>query len=793
MKKNDLKNHNAEDAVDLSRIDSLVAEIGKATSDVIPILQAIQETYNYLPAEALQRVCEISDITPASITGIATFYSQFRLRPAGRYAIKVCIGTACHVMGGESIYEAFKQHLSIPEDDDTDADRLFTVEKVACLGCCMLAPAVLIDDITYGFLRPDTVPQVLRDFLSAQTSGGEKRFASHKNDKLLRGEVRMCLCSSCIASGARAVYDTLGSEIQNLELPVKLKTVGCTGMAYQTPLVTIAMQDGREFQYGRVKPEDIRTILLNHFQPASPGRRSMAAVSHLLEKLYTDESWEPVTRYAIDTRNGPDACYTESQCHLVTEHNGTLDPLDLNEYIKQDGFQALKKCLNQLSPDEIIADIATSGLRGRGGAGFPTGEKWKSVRSTAGDGKFIVCNGDEGDPGAFMDRMILESFPFRVIEGMVIASLALSVHEGFIYVRAEYPLANHRIRKALKICEEQNLLGERILGSDHNFRIKVVAGAGAFVCGEETALMAAIQGERGMPRLRPPYPAEKGLWGKPTLVNNVETYALVPWIIRNGSENFARLGTAESKGTKTFALAGKIRRSGLIEVPMGTTLRQIVEDIGGGIPDNKKLKAIQVGGPSGGCVPDHLADTPVDYEDLTSAGAMMGSGGMVVLDETDCMVDIARYFMAFTQVESCGKCTFCRIGTKRMLEILDRLCTGQGKEGDIEALEHLAKWIQETSLCGLGKTAPNPVLTTLRYFREEYEAHIQGRCPAGKCKEMISYTITDDCIGCTRCSQRCAAGAIEMRPYEKHEIDAEKCTRCGTCMQACPVNAVEVK
>ena len=781
------------DDINLNDIDKIVAEIGKEPGDVIAILQAIQTKYNYLPEVTLHRVCEITNIKPASITGVSTFYSQFRLRPAGRHSIKVCIGTACHVMGGESIFEAFKQQLNIPKDNDTDIERLFTVEKVACLGCCMLAPAVQIDDITYGFLTTQTAASVIRDFLATQENGASNQEYLAQSNRHISGEIKICLCSSCMASGTKDVYEEFQKHISDLALPVALKTVGCTGVAYQTPLIELIMEDGHTFQYGKVKPQDVKAILLKHFRPTSIKSKSSAAVKRLLEKIYTDETWQPVTRYAIDLRNGPDATYTGPQQHLVTEHCGNLGPLNLEEYIDHGGFSALKRCLNDFFPQEIIEQVNKSGLRGRGGAGFPTGKKWEIVNSANGELKYIVCNGDEGDPGAFMDRMILESFPFRVIEGMIIASYALGISEGFMYIRAEYPLAINRIRDALTLCEKHGFLGDDIMGSGHSFYLNYVAGAGAFVCGEETALIAAIQGRRGMPRYRPPYPSENGLWGKPTLVNNVETFAMVPWIMRHGADKFSTLGTNLSKGTKTFALAGKIVRSGLIEVPMGTTLRQIVEQIGGGILNGKQLKAVQVGGPSGGCVPASLADTPVDYEALTSAGAIMGSGGMVVLDDTDCMVDIARYFMAFTQKESCGKCTFCRIGTKRLLEILDRLCKGEGQKGDIEKLETLAQSIQTGSLCGLGRTAPNPVLSTLKHFREEYQAHIEGRCPAAKCKDLITYSITDDCIGCTRCAQRCSSGAIEMRHYEKHEIDPEKCIKCDTCRQVCPVDAVMVE
>ena len=393
----------------------------------------------------------------------------------------------------------------------------------------------------------------------------------------------------------------------------------------------------------------------------------------------------------------------------------------------------MRKCLNGTPPEKVLAEICLSGLRGRGGAGFPTVRKWTAVRAQTSPEKFVVCNGDEGDPGAFMDRMLMESYPFRVLEGMIIAGLTVGAENGYLYIRAEYPLAVQRITAAIEQCRLKGYLGNNICGSGRKLDLQIVQGAGAFVCGEETALLASIMGQRGMPRLRPPFPAESGLWDKPTLINNVETYAMVPWILRHGGQAFATLGTATSKGTKVFALAGKVARGGLIEVPMGVTLRQIVEEIGGGIAGDLKFKAVQVGGPSGGCVPERLSDVPVDYESLTSAGAIMGSGGLVVLDETDCMVDIARYFLQFTQNQSCGKCTFCRVGTRRMLEILDRICTGKGKPGDIEKLEELSRQIKMGSLCGLGKTAPNPVLSTIQYFRDEYEAHLAGKCPAGKC------------------------------------------------------------
>ncbi|MFO8080362.1 MAG: NADH-ubiquinone oxidoreductase-F iron-sulfur binding region domain-containing protein [Armatimonadota bacterium] len=426
-------------------------------------------------------------------------------------------------------------------------------------------------------------------------------------------------------------------------------------------------------------------------------------------------------------------------------------------------------------------------------AGFPTGLKWEAVRNADSEPKFIICNGDEGDPGAFMDRMILESYPFRVLEGMIIGAYAAGVHDGLLYIRAEYPLAVQRMWNALAECRERGYLGEGILGSGFDLQLGIREGAGAFVCGEESALIASIEGDRGTPRLRPPYPADSGLWGRPTLINNVETWAVVPWIIREGADKFASMGTERSKGTKVFALAGKVDRGGLIEVPMGITIREIVEEIGGGVADGREFKAVQIGGPSGGCIPERLADTPVDYEALAELGAIMGSGGFVVLDDNDCMVDVARYFLEFTQRESCGKCVPCRIGTRRMLEILERIATGEGRASDLDTLQSLGAMVRDTSLCALGGTAPNPVLTTLEYFREEYEAHIDGRCPAGVCKALIRYEITDECIGCTLCSQACPADAIPMRPHQVHEVDQELCVKCGTCVNVCPVDAVDVR
>ncbi|MFW6163141.1 MAG: NAD(P)H-dependent oxidoreductase subunit E, partial [Planctomycetota bacterium] len=742
------------DAIDLSYVDQAAEEIGRGAECLIPLLQAIQERYRYLPEPALRRLCEITDITPAAVAGVSTFYSQFRHQPMGEHLIRICVGTACHVKGASLIHDAFCQHLGVPEGDDTDRDGLFTVEKVACLGCCMLAPAVQIDDVTYGHLTADTVPRVVRDFLELDRSvEHHPHEAAVADGDLIESEIRVSLDTCCVARGSAEVYKALRDAAAHSGARVRVKGVGCAGMSHLEPLVEVGAPRQPRATYVGVEPLEAKSIVHRHFRPRGIGRRVAVAVSGLLEKAYNDEAHGAVRRRAIDVRDPAIAAFVGRQKQIATEHSGQFGPLDLDEYLERDGFQALARSVRDDTPDDVLAEVHRSGLRGRGGAGYATGVKWQHVRAVPGQKKYLVCNGDEGDPGAFMDRMMLESFPYRVIEGMAIAAYAVGADEGYLYIRAEYPLAVQRVRAALRRCQERGYLGDDILGSGFRLRLRIMEGAGAFVCGEETALLASIEGRRGMPRLRPPYPALEGLWGKPTLVNNVETYAVVPWILRHGAEAFAALGTPESKGTKVFALAGKVARGGLIEVPMGISLREIVEEIGGGVAGGKRLKAVQIGGPSGGCVPARLCHTPVDYEALTAVGAIMGSGGLVVLDDTDCMVDIARYFLEFTQDQSCGKCTFCRIGTRRMLDILERLCAGEGHKGDLDELERLCHMVKQGSLCGLGTTAPNPVLTTLRYFRDEYEAHLEGRCPAGKCRALIAYTITDDCIGCTRCAQ----------------------------------------
>ena len=571
---------------------------------------------------------------------------------------------------------------------------------------------------------------------------------------------------SCgVATGAKKTAAQFERLIEEKDLDVKVDITGCVGTCYLEPIVDVYDDNNNMTRYVKVNADKASEIVEKHLV-----------------------NGEVVTDLAL---HDEDKLFIEKQQRVVLRHCGLINPEKIEEYIAVGGYAATKKVVTSMTQDEVIEEIKVSGLRGRGGAGFPTWFKWNAAKANKADQKYIVCNADEGDPGAFMDRSVLEGDPHSLIEGMIIGGYAMGARDGVIYVRAEYPLAIHRLEIAMAQAREKGFLGKNIFGSGFDFDLRIKAGAGAFVCGEETALIASLEGERGMPRLKPPFPAAKGYWQKPTNINNVETYANVAWIIANGGAAFGAMGTDKSKGTKVFALAGKIKKGGLVEVPMGLPLRDVIYGIGGGIKKDKEFKAVQMGGPSGGCIPASLIDTPVDYENINKTGAIVGSGGMIVMDETTCMVDMARYFLDFTRKESCGKCNYCRIGTKRMLEILERITKGEGKDGDIELLEELAYKVKDGAMCGLGQTAPNPVLTTIKYFRNEYEDHIYNKkCTAASCKSLISFNITDDCRGCTACARKCPVGAISGEKKEKHVIDQDVCIRCGRCEENCKFDAI---
>ncbi|MBI2377233.1 MAG: NAD(P)H-dependent oxidoreductase subunit E [Deltaproteobacteria bacterium] len=764
----------AHDSIQRDLLGALAESFGR---DPVSLLAAAQRAAGFLSDEVLDELSRQTGLSLARLRGLATFYNSFSLVPRGRRVIRVCQGTACHVRGSERIWDSLSEHLELGEGRSVTSDGELSIETAACLGCCSLAPVLQVGDETFGRLVARDVGAFLEGLSARPAASGELRSMSSRRPN----RVAVGLGSCGVAAGGRQVFMAARAALRDLGIEADLVVTGCLGLCYREVLVELQAPELGRCLYGEVSPERVAELLVDWF----------------LEKRVPAEGLVAREGFGSTPLDGlvpseHDEGFVHGQTRIVLRNCGRVDPESLDDYVARDGYASFRRAIATMRPESVIEQIVASGLRGRGGAGFPTGLKWSRARASRGDQKFVIANGDEGDPGAFMDRSVLEGDPFSVLEGLSIAGFAVGAHEGIVYIRDEYALAVERMQLAVEAARARGLLGTRIEGSAFSFDVRIARGAGAFVCGEETALIASLEGGRGTPRLRPPYPVERGYLGRPTCINNVETLANVPWILEHGPAAYRAYGIGESRGTKVFSLAGDIRRSGLIEVPMGITIREIVEDLGGGSPRGLPIKAVQVGGPSGGCIPASLFDTPVDYESLVGTGAIMGSGGLVAMDESACMVDIARYFLAFTQAESCGKCTFCRIGTKRMLEILDELVLGRARPGDLERLETLAWRVRASSLCGLGKSAPNPVLTTLRYFKSEYEAHLKGECPAKKCRALIRFQIDRFvCDSCARCHAQCPAHAISVPVDELPlAIDPEQCIRCAGCFEACQFGAI---
>ena len=738
--------------VDLSLMEGVLRQYQDDSTSLIMILQQAQAIYGYLPQEVIYHVAERTGNSPAKVMGVATFYSYFRLKPMGTYQIMLCDGTACHVNGSDRIRAAITQELGIHNGETTE-DGMFTLNEVACLGCCSLAPVMMINGDTYGNLTPEKTINILRQLRQRESGEGIR---------ILVGQ------GSCgVSAGAGRVAKVLAGHMTATD-SFTVETTGCIGMCYLEPIVDIYEGDKLLHRLVKVTETDALDIV------EAIRKKDFSK----LEAMFISDE---------------DARFLKKQKRVALRHCGVVDPTSIDDYIKSDGYKAIDKALH-MTPEEVIEEIKVSGLAGRGGAGFPTWFKWNAARNAQGEHKHLICNADEGDPGAFMDRAVIESDPHSLIEGMLIGAYAIGASDMYVYIRAEYPLAVERLGNAIEQARSRGLLGENILGTDFSCDLNIKIGAGAFVCGEETALIESMEGKRGMPRLKPPFPAQSGYLNEPSNINNVETFANVAWIINNGGAAFAAMGTENSKGTKVFALTGKVQRGGLVEVPMGNSLRDVIFDIAGGIKNGRSYKAVQMGGPSGGCIPADLVDTPIDYKALSATGAIMGSGGMVVMDDTSCMVNIARFFLDFTARESCGKCVPCRIGTTRMMEILNRICDGQGQEGDIELLEQLCVSIKDGSLCGLGQTAPNPVLTTIRYFRDEYEAHIRDKkCPAHECSALLKISIDPaKCKGCTVCARKCPVECISGERKTPHVIDQSSCIKCKQCVSSCKFDAIVV-
>ena len=738
--------------VDLSLMEGVLRQYQEDATSLIMILQQAQSIYGYLPQEVIYHVAQRTGNSPAKVMGVATFYSYFRLQPMGTYQIMLCDGTACHVNGSERIRTAITQELGIHNGETTE-DGMFTLNEVACLGCCSLAPVMMINGDTYGNLTPEKTIKILRQLRQREAGNGIR---------ILVGQ------GSCgVSAGAARVAKVLAGHMTATD-SFTVETTGCIGMCYLEPIVDIYEGEQLLHRLVRVTETDALGIV------EAVRKKDFSK----LEAMFISDE---------------DARFLKKQKRVALRNCGVVDPTSIDDYINHAGYQALDKAL-KMKPEEVIEEIKVSGLAGRGGAGFPTWFKWDAARKAEGEQKHLICNADEGDPGAFMDRAVIESDPHTLIEGMLIGAYAIGASDMYVYIRAEYPLAVERLSQAIEQARSRGLLGKNILGTDFSCDLNIKIGAGAFVCGEETALIESMEGKRGMPRLKPPFPAQSGYLNEPSNINNVETFANVAWIIQHGGTAFAAMGTENSKGTKVFALTGKVQRGGLVEVPMGNSLKDVIFDIAGGIKDGRAYKAVQMGGPSGGCIPAALMDTPIDYKALSATGAIMGSGGMVVMDDSTCMVNIARFFLDFTARESCGKCVPCRIGTTRMMEILNRICEGEGQEGDIELLEELCVSIKDGALCGLGQTAPMPVLTTRRYVREESAAQIREKtCAAHECSALLTISIDPaKCTGCTVCARKCPVECISGTRKEPHVIDQSACIKCKQCVSSCKFGAIVV-
>jgi len=762
----------------------------KPREGLLPELIEIQRERGYLPGDEIERYSRESGLSVPEILGTASFYSLFRVTPPAKHRIKVCVGTACHVKGAEAVYEAFMKHLNIADGADADHDRVFSVEKVSCLGCCMLAPVVQIDDEIFGPVDALRVGDLLARFLKG-TAKGKRAIdsAALPNAANPVGTVRICTCTSCRSAGSSRVLERVERHVARKRLPLVVESTGCTGLSHLAPLMGIAVTGRKPAAWGGVTPRLASRLVDEYMDSPRLYDRIIRGADRVLDRLLTGGRELRAFTHDRVGGEGVDPFFLQQRYAFLDSE--TRNPLDLPGYRARGGLSSLEVCQSVECGKELLSRIIDAGLRGRGGGGFATGEKWLQAWLSPGDEKYVICNGDEGDPGAFMDRMLLESVPFRVIEGAMVAAYILKAREVFFYVRAEYPLAVDRMRAALSILREASVIGEGAAIPELRIPFTVREGAGAFVCGEETALLESMEGRRGIPRPRPPYPSVSGFRGKPTVINNVETFACVPRLIGDPRE-FSQYGKEGNRGTKSFALAGKIAKPGLVEVSLGTTLRTIVEEIGGGVPPPGEFKAVQIGGPSGGCLSRDALDTPVDYDSLAGVGAMMGSGGMVILDTHDCMVEVARYFTAFSAAESCGRCSACRVGTARLTEILTALTEGRGNESDLAELEETGLLLRKLSRCGLGRAAANPVLSTLQNFPEEYRAHLEGRCPAGVCKKLTTFVVSDRCTGCGLCSARCPVGAIPYTLYERHRIDSDLCVRCGQCRATCPEGAIDV-